>query len=344
MAAQTILLICVIVLGAAGALCTLVLLARERELGRIACAIEARAEQGLGNARITLHVRSAGLTRLAQALNAEFDRTEEARIAAERAHGAFQQDLASLSHDIRTPLAGAQGYLQLAERTEDAEAAARFRAQATERLATMRELVDGLFDYARASDPDFALELEPVEVMPALSEALLAFYPDLTARGWEPRVLCAEASEGICALANREALGRVLMNLTVNALRHGTGAPAVEVTLEAAAQTPPAGTSAADGVRAARGGAADGGRAVRGGAALPAGRAIIRFANPVADASRIDAARLFDRFYRADAARTGEGTGLGLAIVARLVDAMDGTVSAQAADGTLAITVALPTA
>ena len=337
MAAQTILLICVIVLGAAGALCALVLLARERELGRIACAIEARAEQGLGNARITLHVHSAGLTRLAQALNAEFDRTEEARIAAERAHGAFQQDLASLSHDIRTPLAGAQGYLQLAERTEDAEAAARFRAQATERLATMRELVDGLFDYARASDPDFALELESVEVMPALSEALLTFYPDLNARGWEPRVLCAEADAGVCTLANREALGRVLMNLTVNALRHGMGAPTVEVARETASPVTPAGAGTA-----ARNGAA--GTAHTASAVLPAGSVTIRFANPVADASRIDAERLFDRFYRGNAARTGEGTGLGLAIVARLVEAMGGTVAAQAADGTLTITVALPAA
>ncbi|MBM6942521.1 sensor histidine kinase [Collinsella intestinalis] len=337
MAAQTILLICVIVLGAAGALCALVLLARERELGRIACAIEARAEQGLDNARITLHVRSAGLTRLAQALNAEFDRTEEARIAAERAHGAFQQDLASLSHDIRTPLAGAQGYLQLAERTEDAEAAARFRAQATERLATMRELVDGLFDYARASDPDFALELESVEVMPALSEALLTFYPDLNARGWEPRVLCAEADAGVCTLANREALGRVLMNLTVNALRHGMGAPTVEVARETASPVTPAGAGTA-----ARNGAA--GTAHTASAVLPAGSVTIRFANPVADASRIDAERLFDRFYRGNAARTGEGTGLGLAIVARLVEAMGGTVAAQAADGTLTITVALPAA
>lgn len=337
MAAQTILLICVIVLGAAGALCALVLLARERELGRIACAIEARAEQGLGNARITLHVRSAGLTRLAQALNAEFDRTEEARIAAERAHGAFQQDLASLSHDIRTPLAGAQGYLQLAERTEDAEAAARFRAQATERLATMRELVDGLFDYARASDPDFALELESVEVMPALSEALLTFYPDLNARGWEPRVLCAEADAGVRTLANREALGRVLMNLTVNALRHGMGAPTVEVARETASPVTPAGAGTA-----ARNGAA--GTAHTASAVLPAGSVTIRFANPVADASRIDAERLFDRFYRGNAARTGEGTGLGLAIVARLVEAMGGTVAAQAADGTLTITVALPAA
>ena len=311
MEVQTILLILVAVLGAAGALCGLLLLARDRELARIARLVETRADRGSSNARITLHVRSAGLTQLAQALNAEFDRTEGERIAAERAKGAFQQDLASLSHDIRTPLAGAQGYLQLAERAENEEEATRYRTQATERLGTMRELVDGLFEYARANDPDFTLATEPVEVMPALSEALLSFYPDLTARGWEPIIRCVEIGESVRALANREALGRVLMNLTVNTLRHGTGAPTVEVAREVAAATP-----------------ADGGA--------------IRFKNPVADASRIDAARLFDRFYRSDAARTGEGTGLGLAIVARLVDAMDGTVFAETTGNTLAITVALP--
>ena len=336
MEVQTILLILVAVLGAAGALCGLLLLARDRELARIARLVETRADRGSSNARITLHVRSAGLTQLAQALNAEFDRTEGERIAAERAKGAFQQDLASLSHDIRTPLAGAQGYLQLAERAENEEEATRYRTQATERLGTMRELVDGLFEYARANDPDFTLATEPVEVMPALSEALLSFYPDLTARGWEPIIRCIEIGESVRALANREALGRVLMNLAVNTLRHGTGAPTVEVAREVAAATP------------ADGGAPTGRELARAvgtaNATLPADCVTIRFKNPVANASRIDAARLFDRFYRSDAARTGEGTGLGLAIVARLVDAMDGTVFAETTGNTLAITVALPEA
>lgn len=336
MGVQTMLLILVAILGAAGALCGLLLLARDRELARIARLVETRADRGLSNARISLHVRSAGLSQLARALNAEFDRTEGERVAAERARGAFQQDLASLSHDIRTPLAGAQGYLQLAERTEDEEEAARYRTQATERLGTMRELVDGLFEYARANDPDFSLTVEPVEVMPALSEALLSFYPDLTARGWEPNIRCGDTDESVRVLANREALGRVLMNLTTNALRHGTGTPTVEVAREAAAAAPTDGSAPiGEGLTRTVGTT---------NAALSASRVTIRFENPVADASRIDAARLFDRFYRSDTARTGEGTGLGLAIVARLVDAMGGVVSAEVTGDTLAITVALPAA
>jgi two-component system phosphate regulon sensor histidine kinase PhoR len=43
--------------------------------------------------------------------------------------------------------------------------------------------------------------------------------------------------------------------------------------------------------------------------------------------------RLFERFYRSDAARTSRGTGLGLAIVKHIVSAAGGTVEARSTRG-----------
>ena len=51
---------------------------------------------------------------------------------------------------------------------------------------------------------------------------------------------------------------------------------------------------------------------------------------------------LFDRFYRADPARTGGGFGIGLSIVRSIAQAHRGTVHAVAADGILRITAVLP--
>lgn len=273
---------------------------RDRELARIAAELEAREPEG--NARIALEVRSPGLVALARAVNAELDRERDRRVRDLADRGAFQQDLASLSHDIRTPLAGAQGYLQLARRTDDEAARARYAEQAIRRLGSMRELVDGLFDYAKAADPGFAPDLVPVALMPAVSDVLVSFYPQFTARGWEPRIDCAD--EDAHVLADAPSLARALANLVNNALRYGSGAPGISV----------------------RGRGSE----IR-----------VTMSNPVERPGDIDAARLFDRFYKSDAARTGEGSGLGLAIVARLVEAMGGTVSARVEGDELAIELAL---
>lgn len=273
---------------------------RDRELARIAAELEAREPEG--NARIALEVRSPGLVALARAVNAELDRERDRRVRDLADRGAFQQDLASLSHDIRTPLAGAQGYLQLARRTGDEAARARYTEQAIRRLGSMRELVDGLFDYAKAADPGFAPELVPVALMPAVSDVLVSFYPQFTARGWEPRIDCAD--EDARVLADAPSLARALANLVNNALRYGSGAPGISV----------------------RGRGSE----IR-----------VTMSNPVERPGDIDAARLFDRFYKSDAARSGEGSGLGLAIVARLVEAMGGTVSARVEGDELAIELAL---
>jgi two-component system sensor histidine kinase BaeS len=56
-----------------------------------------------------------------------------------------------------------------------------------------------------------------------------------------------------------------------------------------------------------------------------------------------DLPRLFERFYRADQARSSRGTGLGLAIVKHVVAAADGTVEATATPGGgLTVTCSFP--
>lgn len=309
MSASTGLLILLVAATTVAGISLAALIRHDRELARIAAELNGR--DPASNARLTLQMRSPGLVALASSVNAELEGERERHTADARAQAAFQEDLASLSHDIRTPLAGAQGYLQLAERAADPAERGRYTAQAVERLDAMRSLVDGLFDYAKASDPSLKLEREPVALAPALADVLLSFYPAFAERGWEPRLSFAD--EDVRMLADPEALARVLTNLVSNALRYGAGAPRIT-----------------QGLRA------------KGDGARP--QVTLRFSNPVAEPNAIDAARLFDRFYKAEAARTGQGNGLGLAIVAKLVGAMDGTAEARVDGADLVIELALPVA
>ena len=301
----------------------IVWLACGREVRRMARFLRERDVHS--NARLTVEAPGRSFAELASAVNGQLDAAQEERVAARRQQQEFQRDLASLSHDIRTPLMGAKGYLRLAQdvgagfegvaeaagphvedaegpaeaeraagpRAEDAEAARLRRLAAAEaRLDDMRALLDQLFAYAQANDPDLALDLRPVRVLPVLADVLVGQYPAFERQGWEPRVDFQD--EALLVDADPEALARIFENLVVNALRHGVSAPTIEQ---------------------------------RGGA--------VTFANEVSDPAALDVERLFERFYRADASRTSPGSGLGLAVAASLAEAMGMRLDARLEGATL---------
>lgn len=269
------------------------------ELRRIARFLRERNPQS--NMRVTAG-GAPGVTDLADAINAELDRGAQAHIEALRHQQEFQRDLSALSHDIRTPLMGAKGYLQLACDEADAVQRARHLDAAAARIDATTELLDQLFAYTKSTDPDLALTLEPVALKPFVEEILLGQYPAFEERGWEPQVTFEDVSATL--EADREALARILTNLVVNALRHGTSAPRISARREG-------------------------------------DRVLLSVSNAVADPGSIDAARLFDRFYQADATRAAAGSGLGLAICANLARAMGMDIAAEVKGSVLVVTLTM---
>lgn len=242
-----------------------------RELRRMAGFL--RGREARSNARMTVEAPGRAFAELAEAVNAQLDAAQQERLDGQRRQQEFQRDLASLSHDIRTPLMGAKGYLRLAQDEGDEAGRDRRLAAAEARLDDMGALLDQLFAYAQANDPDLALDLVPVAVLPALADVLVGQFPAFERRGWEPRVDFED--EALSVDADAEALARIFENLVANALRHGSGPLAV-------------------GQRGA----------------------CVTFANEVPDPAALDPERLFERFYRADDARSAAGSGLGLAVSA----------------------------
>lgn len=268
---------------------------RRAEAHDLAQLTELLSAPGTPPARSRVDTRSPEVVALAQAVDLHLD-AERSR-ALERIHAEenFREELSALSHDIRTPLAGAAGYLQLAQRASDPAASARYLERADERLSAMRALVDDLFAYARATDPSFSPERAPVEMERVVAQVLAAHYEEFSARGWEPTVELAEVPP---VLANEEACARVVENLVVNALSHGSGAPCIT---------------------------------------LCAGEKDVRLVveNPVSaeDAARLDTARLASRFYQGDPSRTTPGTGLGLAVARALAQAQGGALDVALVGG-----------
>jgi signal transduction histidine kinase len=230
-----------------------------------------------------------------------------AKLAAEE--GARRRLIASVSHDLRTPITSLQ---LLAEAIDDdiVDAATRrdYLGRMTTNVRQLSALIEDLFELSRLEAGDIRWSVEHVHLHDLLEETVDAMRPHAEAGGVAVRT---EVADGVAARANPEQLQRVLFNLIQNAIRH----------------TP-----------------ADGSVTVR---AEPAAMGVeIEVADTGGGIAPADRARVFQPFVQgADrAARTDGSAGLGLAIARAIVEAHGGRIwLADAARGT-SVRFSLPAA
>jgi signal transduction histidine kinase len=202
--------------------------------------------------------------------------------------------VANVSHELKTPLTAIAGYAEtLAAESGDAQASG-FAQTIVDNAQRMQRLVDDLLDLSRIESGGWRPEPGPVQIDGAAREAWRPFVERAAARrvAFETRVTPAASAITV----DPEAFRQILTNLFDNALRH----------------TPP------------------GGRITIG--AEPYGtEVLVRVADTGSGIPAEHLARIFERFYRVDPARSRQqgGTGLGLAIVKHLVEAHGGRVDAK---------------
>ena len=171
------------------------------------------------NLRLTVWMSGAAPRRLCQAMNARLEEGRQLRLETQKREQELKYTMACISHDIRTPLAGAMGYLQLLE--GEPERSAEYLGIVGKRLKELEGLLEELFLYTRLQGDSLPLECGNIAALPPLWDALAEFYLQLEAAGVEPELRFDQEELTVCA--SPEALGRVYRNLIANALRHGGG-------------------------------------------------------------------------------------------------------------------------
>ena len=249
------------------------------------------------------------LSRIELAFRAQQASEEEARGSEER----LRRFVADASHELRTPLTSIRGFAELyrqgAVRTEADVRRLMQRIEAEG--GRMGLLVEDLLLLARM-DQERPLTIAPVDLAAVAGDAVH------DARAVQPdRPIGLHLDESLTdvpvVLGDEGRLRQVVGNLLTNALVHTPVDARVTVTV---AQDPG-----------------------------HAGTLVVTVADEGPGMDQADAARAFERFYRADASRTRSagGTGLGLSIVASLVAAHGGSVTLDTAPGRgVTVVVRLP--
>jgi len=229
-------------------------------------------------------------------IEGSFAQQQAALAAVEQSEARLRRFVADASHELRTPLTAVRGYADLFQAGGLADPDQ--LATAMDRIGTESRRMAALVEdllLLARLDQGRPMRRDPVDLSRIASEAVA----DL--RAVDPgRPVVGVIEPGVWVTGDDDRLRQVVGNLTANIPVHaGSGTP-VEILL----------------------------RTEGGGAELR----VVDHGPGIAPA---DAARVFDRFYRADVGRSRErgGTGLGLSIVTAIVDAHGGRVGHQPTPG-----------
>lgn len=287
-----------------------------RPLGRLAAASGAVARGEVPEPLPTSGPREvADASAAFNSMAAEVDATRQAQ----------RQLLADVRHDLRTPLTVISGFSEaLRDGTAKGPAADRAADAISAEAARLERMLDDLDHLTVRGTPGRPLHLEPLDGVTIARQTVARFRAKASAQG--QRLSLSEAVAQAPFQGDRDAIDRLLGNIVVNALTHAPspgGRAEIEVALVPAAPTTRAGGGRRESITNVVLAVRDDGPGIPA-AALP---------------------HVFDRFYRADASRSGPGSGLGLAIVRDLAEALGGTAFAEnPAGGGARVGVVLPTA
>lgn len=256
------------------------------------------------NYRLSSYCRIGETEEVIRLFNEILEKYRRETAELKRENRTYRESITSISHDIRTPLTSAKGYLQMLS-GEDVpkEKQQEYRKTVENRVDDVTGMLNQLFEYARVEAGELEFTMERINMTNLFADTISMFYEDFLKKDCEPEI---EISETPCYVkADRQALRRVMENLIKNALVHGTGDYRFSLRKQG------------DKVRLA-------------------------VSNRTDSIEPKDMERIFERFYTTDTSRTRKTTGLGLAIVKQFVTRMEGEVQAALTDGIFTVEIVFP--
>ena len=252
---------------------------------------------------ITLERFDKNTEDLVRSINRLLKNYRQAGLQIEKNHALFKETITSLSHDLRTPLATANGYLQLLSQQDLSREQQEYVEIANERINALKMLLDQLFEFARIEANELKLNKKNIDINSTLREVLAMFYNHFEIKSEIPDINIP--NEPIIVWADKEALSRIFSNIIYNALTHGDGNYQITSIVNEKYCT-------------------------------------ITISNKTSNLYKEDISNLFDRFYTTDKSRTKKTTGLGLTIARQLTLKMDGDITTHLKDDLFQIKLSFP--
>lgn len=210
--------------------------------------------------------------------------------------------ITNISHDLRTPLTSAIGYIEIILNSDLDEKEKQAELQIIEeRLKRLEELINSFFEFSKIKSANKTIELEEVNLNSILEESIIHYYEDYKKSNRE--IILKNKLSNHKIMSNKEMLTRVFDNLIGNSYKHSKSNLTISVENKKDIE--------------------------------------ITFSNKL-DYQELDINHIFDEFYTVDISRTKNNTGLGLAIAKEFIENLGGKINAKKKQDNLEIIIKLP--
>lgn len=231
---------------------------------------------------VTISLGDKNLEALTEAINDIVIKYSDNLIEIKRHEDTLKENIACLSHDLRTPLTSIRGYLQLLESSSE-EKRAEYINVLHKKAVRLERLIEDYYQISLLDNQNYFLEYEVINISDLLTEILLENYSLFAEKDILPEIDLPENM--VYIYADRTACVRIIQNLLFNALGETSGGIHIQL-------------AEAD------------------------GKACLTVKNPVSDFAISELDKIFERFYMKDKARRNGHSGQGLYVVKKLLAEM----------------------
>lgn len=258
------------------------------------------------NAPVSVDYFSKEITDLANALNAYTDKAKKYNLDLVKEQQRLKNIMAGISHDFRTPLTAARGYLQLLDKkgaigTDERK----YYSIIIEKMDYLAMLSDAFFSVSKIEAGGEDIELHRVNITNLLTETLLDQYPWIEENGI--RLTADIPEQDIYVMSNEDCLMRIFNNIFSNARKYAE--TSLSISLKQADPEDKNNTSDKNNK-------------------YNKNNYILTFENDMELRDEVYSGRVLEAFYRGSS-RTSEGSGLGLYIVDQLATRMNHKVEVE---------------
>lgn len=241
------------------------------------------------------------IEKLTSCINELYEINNNSNLKMEKNDEELKNNIANISHDLRTPLTSIMGYIQLIKDENTTPEERQKYLEIIERRAdSLHDSITSFYELSIIDCKENKLELKALNLSSILCSNIASFYNDFINKNIEPIIDIDNNTPYI--IADENAVNRVFSNLINNMLKHGEDKVIITLRKEK------------DGI-------------------------LTEFANAAPGLKQEDVEHIFDRFYTADPTRGGNNTGLGLYIVKTLVEKSGNKIQALLSDKMLHIRI-----